>query len=97
VKVSPDEEITKVRARRGVYAARDLTQGEILKESDFLVVRPKTSLNPDAVPLLIGQKVSKNIKKYQPVLFDCAVTSDAPNWQAAAEYWSVEMREKNIS
>jgi N,N'-diacetyllegionaminate synthase len=96
-KVGQAESVTKIRARRGLYAARDLSEGEILTEKDVLVVRPKTALNPDDLSLLLGKKISSSIKKFEPLSYGDSISSASPNWSEAADYWQKEMQQKKIS
>lgn len=66
-----EKEITlKSRARRGLYAARDLTEGELLKKEDILIVRPETSLKPEDLYVIINKKIKKHIKAYTPLSID---------------------------
>jgi N,N'-diacetyllegionaminate synthase len=95
-KVGQAESVTKIRARRGIYAARDLLEGEILTEKDVLVVRPKTELNPDDLSLLIGKRVSSRINKYEPLSYGDSISAAPPNWSQAADYWQKEMQQKKI-
>jgi N,N'-diacetyllegionaminate synthase len=96
-KVGQAESVTKIRARRGLYAARDLAEGEILSEKDVLVVRPKTELNPDDLHMLIGKKILVRINKYEPLTVGDSVQAAIPSWSEAADYWDKEMRHKKIS
>jgi len=66
-KIQPEELITKKRARRGLYAARDLKPGEILTPSDVLVVRPENSLSPNDLSLIVGKAARQGIQKYEPL------------------------------
>ena len=43
-KVGEQEASVKVRARRGLYAARDIQPGEVIQEDDVLIVRPEAAL-----------------------------------------------------
>lgn len=64
-KVSEDEKYTKKRARRSLYAAKDLPAGHILTDDDVLVVRPENIMQAEQVDLLIGKKLTKAINKHQ--------------------------------
>ena len=64
-KVSDDEKYTKRRARRSLYAAKDLPIGHVLTDDDVLVVRPENLMSADQVDLLIGQALVKEIKQHQ--------------------------------
>lgn len=70
-KVSEDEKYTKKRARRSLYAAKDLPIGHVLTDNDVLVVRPENIMSADQVDLLIGKKINKPITQYQA--FDLSI------------------------
>ncbi len=63
-KVSEDEKYTKRRARRSLYAAKDLPAGHILTDDDVLVVRPENIMQAEEVDLLIGKKLTKSISQH---------------------------------
>ena len=65
-KVSEDEKYTKKRARRSLYAAKDLPAGHILTDEDVLVVRPENIMPAEQIDLLIGKKISKPIEQHKP-------------------------------
>jgi N,N'-diacetyllegionaminate synthase len=66
VKVSDDEKYTRKRARRSLYAARDIKAGEVIKEKDVLVVRPENIMSADQIEEIVGKKAKKSIRKYEP-------------------------------
>jgi N,N'-diacetyllegionaminate synthase len=53
------------RARRGVYASRDINAGESISERDILIVRPPSQYGPNDVPKLIGQVTATSIRAYE--------------------------------
>ena len=59
------------RARRALYAARDLQVGDILSASDVLIVRPEGPLAPNDLPLIMDRSVTKSIGQYEPLSLDC--------------------------
>lgn len=67
VKVSEAEAATRQRARRGLYAARDLPEGHQLLEGDLLVVRPESELAPPDLPEVVGKVLTRPLRKYQPL------------------------------
>jgi sialic acid synthase SpsE len=69
-KVHGVEATVKQRARRSIYAARDLQAGEVLTESDLLVVRPEAMLAPNDIDELLGRPLTGPIARYAPVTFD---------------------------
>ena len=69
-KISSDELIVKSRARRALYAARDIQKGEMLAEDDILVVRPEGPLLPNDAHKIVGHTTKIQIKKYMPLSLD---------------------------
>ncbi len=65
-KISEAEYYTRKRARRSLYAARDIKAGEIIKDEDVLCVRPEGIMNADDIYLIIEKKASVDIKQNQP-------------------------------
>lgn len=64
-KISDAERYTRKRARRSLYAARDIKAGSILSDEDVLIVRPEGIMDADQIDLLIGQKLKTDLKQYQ--------------------------------
>lgn len=65
-KLTSPEKYTAERARRSLYASRDIKQGEVIKDEDVLCVRPSAKMNPNQIDLIVGKKASINIKRYDP-------------------------------
>lgn len=63
-KISDAERYTRKRARRSLYAARDLSAGTILTDADVLIVRPEGVMNADQIDLLIGQVLKVDLKQH---------------------------------
>lgn len=51
------------QARRSVLAARDLQAGEILTGEKICLKRPGTGIVPEFIPILLGRKLKKDIKR----------------------------------
>jgi len=51
--------------RRGVYTTKKIKKGAILKNKDFINLRPyvKNSLSPNNIKNLIGKKINRNLNK----------------------------------
>lgn len=64
-KISDAERYTRKRARRSLYAAKDLTAGSVIRDEDVLVVRPEGIMDADQIDLLIGAKLKTDMKQYQ--------------------------------
>jgi N,N'-diacetyllegionaminate synthase len=67
-KVGSGEAITKQRARRGIYAARDLSQGSIVTAEDIEVLRPEGPLSADRFDEVVGICLSRPIRAHEPFL-----------------------------
>jgi N,N'-diacetyllegionaminate synthase len=94
--LSDQEKITKVRARRGVYAARDLSAGYVLQQEDLLFVRPSTSFDKTDLTGLIGQPLAQETPHFSALDCTGAVQMVTSNWQEAHAYWGQEMKEKRM-
>jgi sialic acid synthase SpsE len=70
VKITDSERYTRKRARRSLYAARDIQAGEIIKDEDVLVVRPEGILDADQIDIIVGKPTGAFIKKYEAFTFD---------------------------
>ncbi|MBU1013781.1 MAG: N-acetylneuraminate synthase family protein [Bacteroidetes bacterium] len=66
-KLAEDEQYVKKRARRSIYAARDILIDEIIHEKDLLIVRPSNILTADKCDLVIGKKAKTKIQQFQPL------------------------------
>jgi N,N'-diacetyllegionaminate synthase len=69
-KVQPDEIETRNRARRSLYAARDIQAGEVLSEEDILTVRPQGPLDPNDIFSIKGRHAGRLIHQYEPLSLD---------------------------
>ena len=90
------QEITKIRARRGIYASRDLPAGHIIGEDDLLHVRPSTKANELDTSELIGSKLKKPVNKYSALGLSKLVDQFDSNWGEAQDYWAKEMTYKKM-
>lgn len=70
VKISEKEIYTMRRARRALYASRDLSAGEIVNEPDILVVRPQGPMSADKYFDVVGKRLKVKILKHQPFTSD---------------------------
>ncbi len=62
----PDRAYTK-DFRRGLYAAKTLAKGDILKEEDFLSCRPVSDLSPDDLESFTGKILDQDLSPYQAI------------------------------
>lgn len=95
--LSKEEAVTKVRARRGVYAARDISPGEVIQHSDLIYVRPSSSEGAISLEEFVGKTANGSIPRYAAIKNSSGVEVVDSNWQSAFQYWSDEMAEKKMS
>ncbi len=69
-KVSAAEAAVRARARRALYAARDLAAGDVLEEDDVFVVRPEGPLQPAELGRVLGKAVSRGVQRFEPLTWD---------------------------
>jgi sialic acid synthase SpsE len=69
-KVGPAEAKVGLRARRALYAARDMEPGETLSEGDVLIVRPAGPLPPNELPAVVGRRSRGKIRRYEPLAWN---------------------------
>ena len=61
--IQPAEEPLRQVIRKGVVAARDLSAGSVLQESDLMFARPATEFSASERPSLVGRKLLKDLKR----------------------------------
>lgn len=69
-KVGANEHAVKLRARRGLFAARRMAPGETFRPEDVLVVRPEASLRPNDLPMVLGRRARRSVRQYEPILLE---------------------------
>ena len=62
------EEEKRIGRREGLYAAKNLTKGSLLKEKDLIIKRPALGIRSRFYNSVLGSKVTMNIKKNEPFL-----------------------------
>lgn len=70
-KFRPREADMRVNCRRGVVAIRDIKEGETITAENTALKRPATGIQPRDYRNILGKTAKKNIKKFDPVTFDC--------------------------
>lgn len=60
-------EVKKV-ARRSIYLKRDKKKGEILEKDDLAVLRPLKGILPDKYFYVLGKRLKRDKKKFEPLL-----------------------------
>lgn len=53
--------------RKSLYAASDLTSGDILEESDIAILRPEEGLSPRKYDSVLGTEIIRNIPQGNPI------------------------------
>lgn len=94
--VSAKEDVTKVRARRGAYAARDLPAGHVLLDTDILLVRPSSAYTGADISEMVGKVLAQDVPRYAALGYDESVRIVPSNWEDAMGYWGKEMLEKRM-
>lgn len=69
-KLTEPELYTRKRARRSIYASRNLTAGQSIEDDDVLIVRPEGALSAEQVDQVVGAKLSRNVNQYQQITMD---------------------------
>ena len=64
-KVSEGEVYTRRRARRALYAARDLKPGTVVEDKDVLCVRPEGPMGAHEIDEVIGKVLKVEVKQHQ--------------------------------
>jgi len=95
-KLTETEKVTSVRARRGIYAARDLEPGAVISEQDLLIVRPRAALAPGDLSRVVGKAVTSSIRQYEPIDLQGGVVPATSSWEDADRYWRTEMDDKGL-
>ncbi len=93
---SAQESITKIRARRGVYAAADLPEGHVLERKDLMFVRPSSDFAGNDLSTLIGETLQQPVRRYEALAPGNGVRRGESNWKQASDYWKGEMQEKGM-
>lgn len=90
------ENVTKLRARRGVYVNKNLPVGHIITNDDLLYVRPSSEYQSVDPIEFIGLKLKKSITKYSSLGMNSEAVEVKSNWDKANTYWNQEMKEKKM-
>ncbi|MDA7789037.1 pseudaminic acid synthase [Gammaproteobacteria bacterium] len=63
-------EIDNKKFRRSIYFMKDKKSGEEIEECDVRVIRPGFGIKPKHLEKIIGKKLSRDVVKHSPVLWD---------------------------
>jgi N,N'-diacetyllegionaminate synthase len=90
------EDQTKLRARRAIYAAKDLPSGHILTEEDIIYVRPSSAYQCSDPGEFIGRRLGSDVPKYAAIGLVGEANLVASNASVASTYWNNEMKQKKM-
>lgn len=65
-----EKEKDSMRYRRSLYIAQDMKAGDVFSKDNLRIIRPGFGLPPKYYDVLLGMRVSKNIKRGTPVSWD---------------------------
>jgi sialic acid synthase SpsE len=65
-KISHSEHTVRERARRGLYAARDMHTGETVTDPDILVLRPQSVMAADQITDIVGKILAMPVRRFEP-------------------------------
>lgn len=60
---SASEQANKDVARKSIFAAVDISIGQLIKESDLTIKRPGTGLSPMLYDEVVGKRAKRDFKK----------------------------------
>ena len=69
-KVQTTEAGVRQRARRALYAARDISPGETISESDVLIVRPEGPISPEDAGRVVGSRTRIQFRRFEPITWE---------------------------
>ncbi len=64
-KVGEAERATRKRARRALYAAREMQAGETIRDEDILILRPENAMSASQCDDLVGKVLTKGIARHE--------------------------------
>lgn len=73
-RVMPCEQETAIIQRRGVYAVRDIAEGERLERDQFVCLRPAVGLRPPQLSQMVGKTARRALRAGQPIMADDVVS-----------------------
>ncbi len=62
--------------RRGLYAARDLSAGHVLRLEDLLQCRPAGTLTPNDLPVLLGKALAREAQRHEILSWEHFIAGD---------------------
>lgn len=76
-----DRELQNKLFRRSLFVVEDMKAGDSFNENNIRSIRPSFGLHPRFYNILIGKKVSRDVKKGTPVTWDIVLNSGDTNWE----------------
>ena len=67
--VTDSERLNIPIARRGLYASRDISPGEVLSLENVIALRPEAEISPMQIDEVIDKRSSQGFQKHQPISF----------------------------
>jgi N-acetylneuraminate synthase len=68
-KISQGEKLNKISLSKGIYFAKDILRGDVLKEEHLLVRSPLVGVSVDKFKDILGSTIQKNGKKNHPLKY----------------------------
>jgi N-acetylneuraminate synthase len=64
------DEMKSLRFKRSVYIVEDMKAGDIFTEANIRIIRPGMGISPIYYEMLLGKRVSKDVKRGTPMTFN---------------------------
>jgi len=95
---SKGENVTRVRARRGLYLSKPIKKGTPIQDKDVVALRPTNQLDPTQKKAVVAAKAGEDLREFEPLklIGNLLYKDENANWEEAANYWEKEMQEKNM-
>ena len=68
-----DSELIAYKARRSLYAVKDIKKNELFTKYNIKSIRPGNGLNPNYLNYIIGHKANRDIKYGEPLKSDMII------------------------
>ena len=63
------EKEAKIKARRSIAINRDLKKGDVIKQSDLIMLRPGNGISPLKQETVVGRELKTDIKQFDLILY----------------------------
>lgn len=68
--VTESEKVNKLHSRKSIHLKNSLSKGDVIKESDLIMLRPGDGISPMEINKVLGSIINKNISKYSKINFN---------------------------